>query len=51
VSDATVRELLSVSKDDWKKEAAGVGEFYAKFGSHLPGEMEKQRQGLEKRLG
>jgi phosphoenolpyruvate carboxykinase (GTP) len=51
VSDAAMRELLSVSKDDWKKEAAGVGEFYAKFGSHLPGEMEKQRQGLEKRLG
>jgi phosphoenolpyruvate carboxykinase (GTP) len=51
VSDATMHELISVSKDDWKKEAAGVGEFYQKFGSHLPGEMEKQRQGLEKRLG
>jgi phosphoenolpyruvate carboxykinase (GTP) len=51
IDDATLRELVSVSKDDWKKEAAGVGEFFAKFDGRLPGEMEKQRQALEKRLG
>jgi phosphoenolpyruvate carboxykinase (GTP) len=51
VDDATMRELLSVSKDDWKKEAEGVGEFFSKFDGRLPGEMEKQRQALEKRLG
>jgi phosphoenolpyruvate carboxykinase (GTP) len=51
VSDATMRELLSVSKDDWKKEVEGVGEFFAKFGDRLPAEMERQRKALEKRLG
>jgi phosphoenolpyruvate carboxykinase (GTP) len=51
VDDRTMRELLSVSKDDWRKEAAGVGEFFAKFDGRLPGEMERQRQALEKRLG
>ena len=51
VDDATMKELLSVSKDDWKKEADGVGEFFAKFDGKLPGEMERQRQALEKRLG
>jgi phosphoenolpyruvate carboxykinase (GTP) len=51
VDDATMQQLLSVSKDDWKKEAAGVGEFFAKFDGRLPDEMERQRQALEKRLG
>ena len=51
VDDRTMQELLSVPKDDWKKEAAGVGEFFAKFDGKLPGEMERQRQALEKRLG
>jgi phosphoenolpyruvate carboxykinase (GTP) len=51
VDDATMRELTSVSKEDWKKEAAGVGEFFSKFGARLPAEMERQRQALEKRLG
>ncbi len=51
VDDRTMQELLSVSKDDWKKEAAGVGEFFARFDGRLPGEMERQRRALEKRLG
>ena len=51
VPDATMRELVSVSKDDWKKETDGVGEFFAKFDGSLPGEMETQRKALEKRLG
>jgi phosphoenolpyruvate carboxykinase (GTP) len=51
VDDATMRELTAVSKDDWRTEAAGVGEFYARFGARLPAEMERQRQALEKRLG
>ena len=51
VDDRTMTELLSVSRDDWKAEAAGVGEFFAKFDGRLPDEMERQRQALEKRLG
>jgi phosphoenolpyruvate carboxykinase (GTP) len=51
VDDATMQELVSVSKDDWKKEVEGVGEFFAKFGDRLPAEMERQRNALAKRLG
>ena len=32
-------------------EAAGIGEFFAKFGGRLPAEMERQRQALAQRLG
>jgi phosphoenolpyruvate carboxykinase (GTP) len=48
---ATMTELLAVSRDDWHTEAESIGEFFAKFGGRLPGEMERQRQALIKRLG
>jgi phosphoenolpyruvate carboxykinase (GTP) len=51
VSDATMRELLSVSRDDWRQEVASIGEFFAKFGADLPAEMAKQRDALAKRVG
>jgi phosphoenolpyruvate carboxykinase (GTP) len=51
VDARTMVELEAVSKDDWRAETKGVGEFFAKFGPRLPGEMERQRQALEKRLG
>jgi len=50
VDGRTMEELLSVSKDDWRREAAGIGEFFGKFDGRLPAEMERQRQGLVKRL-
>jgi phosphoenolpyruvate carboxykinase (GTP) len=51
VDGRTMEELLSVSKDDWRREAAGIGEFFGKFDGRLPAEMERQRQALVKRLG
>ena len=45
-----MHELLSVSKDDWRKEAEGIGEFFDKFGDRLPAEMSRQREALLKRL-
>ena len=51
VNVATMTELLAVSRDDWRTEAEGIGEFFAKFGSRLPDEMERQRRALIKRLG
>jgi phosphoenolpyruvate carboxykinase (GTP) len=44
-------DLLAVTKDDWRKEADNLGEFFAKFGDHLPKEMSRQRDELVKRLG
>src|SRR5205814_1992005 len=51
VDGRTMEELLSVSKDDWRREAAGIGEFFGKFDGRLPAEMERQRQRLVKPLG
>jgi phosphoenolpyruvate carboxykinase (GTP) len=45
-----MKELLSVSKDEWTKEAHGIGQFFDKFGDRLPAEMSRQREALEKRL-
>ena len=46
-----MEELLSVTPSEWRTEAAGIGEFFAKFGDRLPAEMERQRQALLRRLG
>jgi phosphoenolpyruvate carboxykinase (GTP) len=51
VDAATMDELLHVSRDDWRGEVEGIGEFFGKFGKRLPAEMESQRQALAKRLG
>jgi phosphoenolpyruvate carboxykinase (GTP) len=51
VDAATMDELLDVSRDDWRGEVDGIGEFFGKFGKRLPAEMESQRQALAKRLG
>ena len=51
VEPAAMRELLTVSTDDWKQDAASIGEFFGKFGERLPKEMDRQRQALVKRLG
>ena len=51
VDEATMKELLSVSKEDWRTDAESIGEFFGKFGKRLPGEMSRQREALVKRLG
>jgi phosphoenolpyruvate carboxykinase (GTP) len=51
VDDATLRELLAVPREEWRAEAEGVGEFFAKFADRLPAEMERQRKALVERLG
>ncbi len=51
VSPATLRELLTVPRDDWRAEVEDVGAFFAKFDGRLPGELERQRAALAKRLG
>ena len=47
----TIKGLLDVDVDLWKADAAGIEEFYAKFGSKLPAEMKHQLEALKARLG
>jgi phosphoenolpyruvate carboxykinase (GTP) len=51
VSAATMTELRAVSRDDWRGDVENIGEFFAKFGGHLPDEMHQQREALAKRIG
>jgi phosphoenolpyruvate carboxykinase (GTP) len=51
VGNGTMRELFTVAKDDWRRESENIGEFFAKFGDRLPGEMARQREALVRRVG
>ncbi|MEG0018753.1 MAG: phosphoenolpyruvate carboxykinase (GTP), partial [Hydrogenoanaerobacterium sp.] len=50
ITTATVKDLLTVDKNLWEEEAAGIREFYAKFGDKLPKELAKELNTLEANL-
>ena len=45
-----VADLLTVDKDLWKEEVAGIREFYAKFGEKVPAELKAQLETLASNL-
>ena len=47
MTEADVENLLTVDKGLWQEEAAGIREFFQKFGDRLPKELEKQLETLE----
>jgi phosphoenolpyruvate carboxykinase (GTP) len=51
VSLETLRDLLTVDTALWKEEAAGIREFYGKFGDKLPQSLKDSLDTLEKNLG
>ncbi len=50
VSDADMKELLSIDKDRWLAEVESVKAHYATFGEKLPAELAKQLEALEARI-
>lgn len=50
VDEETLKGLLNVDTETWKKEAEGIKEFYKKFGDRLPKELEAELSALESRL-
>lgn len=50
VDKETLKGLLNVDTETWKKEAEGIKEFYKKFGDRLPKELEEELAALESRL-
>ena len=50
VDKETLKGLLKVDTETWKKEAEGIKEFYKKFGDRLPKELEAELASLESRL-
>ncbi|MDR1196513.1 MAG: phosphoenolpyruvate carboxykinase (GTP) [Endomicrobium sp.] len=51
ISKETMDKLLSINKEDWKKEASMIEEFYAKFGDTIPAELKNKLAELKKNLG
>ena len=50
VDKETLKGLLNVDTETWKKEAEGIKEFYKKFGDRLPKELEEELSALESRI-
>lgn len=50
VDKETLKGLLNVDTETWKKEAEGIREFYKKFGDKLPKELNEELEALESRL-
>lgn len=50
VDEETLKGLLNVDTETWKKEAEDIKEFYKKFGDRLPKELEAELSALESRL-
>jgi len=50
VDEETLKGLLNVDTETWKKEAEGIKEFYKKFGDRLPKELAEELEALESRL-
>lgn len=46
----TLKSILEVDNELWRKEAEGITAFYKKFGDKLPKKLEKELKGLKERL-
>jgi len=52
VAEDTLKEILSVDVEGWKKEIADIKQnHYPKFGNKLPKELQEELAAIEKRLG
>ena len=50
ITENQMKDILSVDKEAWLKEAKEIKEFYKKFGSKLPKELAEEADKLEKKL-
>ena len=51
VSSATLDQLLAVDPEQWRKEMASIGEYFAEFGDRLPAELKVEHQKVLSALG
>jgi len=50
ISRDTLKELLTVDSSEWVAEDQAVGEFFKKFGSHIPPAISQEQRALADRL-
>jgi phosphoenolpyruvate carboxykinase (GTP) len=46
ISSDQIRADLAINADEWKAEMQGAGEFFERFGKHLPGELRTRHHEL-----
>ncbi|MDR2400011.1 MAG: phosphoenolpyruvate carboxykinase (GTP) [Endomicrobium sp.] len=51
IKKETMDKLLSVDKEDWKKEVLMIEEFYAKFGDKIPKDLRDYLKELKEKIG
>lgn len=51
LSKESLKELLRIDREEWKKEAENMDEFFKKFGNDLPEEIIREHKALKQRLG
>ncbi|MDR1087014.1 MAG: phosphoenolpyruvate carboxykinase (GTP) [Endomicrobium sp.] len=51
IKKETMDKLLSVDKEDWKKEVVMIEEFYAKFGDKIPKDLRDYLKELKDKIG
>lgn len=50
VTEATIEDLLTIDKENWKKEAEGIEAFYGELGERVPKELYNQLADLKAKL-
>ncbi|HJR71180.1 MAG TPA: phosphoenolpyruvate carboxykinase (GTP) [Gammaproteobacteria bacterium] len=51
VSSDTLAQLLAVDSEQWRKELASIGEYFAEFGERLPSELRAEHDKVVRALG
>jgi len=50
MSESALKALLQVDREDWRENLRSQGEFFEKFGDHLPAGIREEHEALGKRL-
>lgn len=50
ISQADLDQLLAVDRDGWKQNLKSQGEYFDKFGDHLPAGIKEEHKALSERL-
>jgi phosphoenolpyruvate carboxykinase (GTP) len=51
IDETKLAKLLEVDTDLWKAEVVQIEEHYARFGNHIPAELQAELDQLKQRLG
>ncbi len=50
ISEKTIEDLLTIDKENWKKETEGIEQFYTELGERVPNELHNELDALKKKL-